>query len=580
MSEREKSVPEGSAEAGEAGERGAAATAAETPAATENTATNPTTNTKDTERLPEAMRRCAPIQTWPAYGLAVFSGFLYFLGFPGIDLWPVSLVALVPLIIAMRGQTPRRAAGLGWAAGFTMTMTGFYWLLEMLKVFSGFPLPLCFFFMAILCAYQGGRIALCGWLYGRAATRGWPAHVVFALAFVASELLYPLLFPWYFGASVHNALPLLQVADLGGPYLVGLVLVAANLAVAELIQARRDARPLDRALVAVGLSAPVVAAAYGFLRISSIEAKARESKAVKVGVVQGNQALFDRKNALAVHRRLTKDLKAKGAELIVWSEAAVPRAFLEPKYQDEVRNGITKDLGVATIVGTVLRRPVEGGAPSGSRRGQFFNTALLADETGAVLGRYDKHYLLAFGEYLPFGDRFPVLYDWSPNSGHFTEGTSIEPFVWGEHRISALICYEDILPAFVNKIVRHADPDLLVNLTNDAWFGDSTEPWIHLALAKLRAVEHRRYLIRATNSGVSAIIDATGGVVTHGGTFREEALLGEARYMRSATGYKLAGDIPWYAVALAVTVMALWSRPRRGGATKPMDRRDAGSSAS
>src|SRR5262249_8642339 len=131
-----------------------------------------------------------PLGTRPAYALAVASGLLYFLGFPGIDLWPLSLVALVPLIVALRGQTPRRAAGLGWVAGFTMTMTGFYWLMKMLQDFSGFPVPLCLLFMAILCGYQAGRIALAGWLYGRAARRGWPTAWVFALAFAASELLY------------------------------------------------------------------------------------------------------------------------------------------------------------------------------------------------------------------------------------------------------------------------------------------------------------------------------------------------------------------------------------------------------
>ena len=120
--------------------------------------------------------------------------------------------------------------------------------------------------------------------------------------------------------------------------------------------------------------------------------------------------------------------------------------------------------------------------------------ALMVDEQGAVTGRYDKEYLLAFGEYIPFGDTFPILYQWSPNSSRFSPGASFDPLPLGDHKISALICYEDILPGFVNRMVRHADPDLLVNLTNDAWFGDSTEPWIHFALAKLRAVEHRRLL--------------------------------------------------------------------------------------
>lgn len=510
-----------------------------------------------------AMLRKAALPGRIAYPLALLSGVLYFLGFPGIDIWPISLIALVPLIIALKGQPARRATALGWVAGMGMTMFGFYWLLEMLKVFSGFPTIVCVLFMTILCGYQSGRIALAGWFYGRAEARGWPAPIVFALAFVASELLYPLLFPWYFGASVHNFTPLLQVAEIGGPYLVGLVLVAANLAVAELITAKREGRPIHRVLVGIGVAAPVVAALFGYIRLGSVRDAMAAAKPIKIGIVQGNQALFNRSAALTVHKRRTQELKEKGAELVVWSEAAVPRPLSEPRYKEEVRAAITRDLGVPTIVGTVLRRPVEGGAPRGIRRSQYFNTALLAEKDGSILGRYDKQFLLAFGEYLPLGDRFPILYEWSPNSGQFTPGTTIEPFVWGEHRISALICYEDIIPAFVNKIVRHADPDLIVNLTNDAWFGDSTEPWIHLALAKLRAVEHRRFLIRATNSGVSAIIDATGAVVTHGGTFREEVLVGEARFMRATTGYKVLGDVPWYLVTAAITVMAIWTRPRR-----------------
>ena len=128
---------------------------------------------------------------------------------------------------------------------------------------------------------------------------------------------------------------------------------------------------------------------------------------------------------------------------------------------------------------------------------------------------------------------------------------------------------EDILPSFVNGVVRHANPDLLVNLTNDAWLGDSTEPWIHLALSKLRAVEHRRYLVRATNSGVSAIVDPVGRVVVHSSTFREEALLGEARFMLSTTVYEIIGDIPWWMGTFAVLGMAFFSRRRQAPSPEP-----------
>lgn len=508
-----------------------------------------------------------PLQAGVAYGLAGITGLLYFLGFPGVDIWPLSFIALVPLILALRGQTPRRAAGLGWTSGFVMTMSGFYWLLEMLKVFSGFPLPLCFVFMVLLCGYQGGRIALCGWLYGRAEARGWPPAPVFALAFVASELVFPLLFPWYYGASVHNAPVMMQVADLGGPYLVGLVLVAANLAIAEVIRAFLEARRtglglrrhLGLPVVIAGAAIPALAAIYGLVRIRAVDAAVAAAEPVKIGVVQPNLALFDRKDALRIHLKRTQELKQQGAQLVVWSEAAIPRAFREQGYEEAVQREITQKLGVPAVVGTILHRmPAARG-----ERGVSFNSALMAAEGGKIVGRFDKQYLLAFGEYIPFGETFPQLYQMSPNSGRFNRGTSLEPLRWNGHSLATMICYEDILPDFVNKLVAAGDPDLLVNLTNDAWFGDSTEPWIHLALAKLRAVEHRRYLVRATNSGVSAIVDPVGRVVVHSGTFREETILGEARWLRATTGYGLLKDVPWYLTTLAIAVMAIISKPKK-----------------
>jgi apolipoprotein N-acyltransferase len=409
--------------------------------------------------------------------------------------------------------------------------------------------------MAIHCGYQAGRIALLGWLHGRAESRGWPAAPVFALAFVASELVFPLLFPWYYGATVHNAVVFAQVADLGGGYLVGLVLVAANLGVAELVLAWRERRPRDRRVLTVAVAAPLFALLYGYPRLRQIDARAAAAEPVKVGIVQGNMPLIGRRHALKTHVARTAELRQKGVDLVVWSEGSTGMANHETPDYGEVRRVITNRLGVPTIIGGLLAR-------GRGRDFRYFNTALLSDKDGKILGRYDKQYLLAFGEYLPFGDTFPQLYEMSPNSSRFSPGKSIEPLVWGEHKISALICYEDILPGFVNGMIRHADPDLLVNLTNDAWFGDSTEPWIHLALAKMRAIEHRRYLVRSTNSGVSALVDPVGRVPLHGGTFEEEALIGVAKWMRGTTVYEVVGDWPWVLAAIASFGMAFVTREK------------------
>ncbi len=212
-----------------------------------------------------------------------------------------------------------------------------------------------------------------------------------------------------------------------------------------------------------------------------------------------------------------------------------------------MRQRITRDLGVPTIVGTLVARRTPPGHP---RQWSKLNSAMLADREGVVSSRYDKHLLLMFGEYLPLGDLFPGLYGLSPNSSAFTRGSSLDPLLFGDKRLATTICYEAIIPGFFNDMVRHAKPDLLVNMTNDAWFGDTIEPWQHLALAKLRTVEHRRYLARATNTGISAIVDATGAMVAHGGSFSEEVITGQVRYLTGGTIYQVLGDKPWWALAV------------------------------
>jgi apolipoprotein N-acyltransferase len=179
----------------------------------------------------------------------------------------------------------------------------------------------------------------------------------------------------------------------------------------------------------------------------------------------------------------------------------------------------------------------------------LFNSALASEASGEVVDRYDKRYLLAFGEYLPLGDVWPVLHEWSPNSGRFTRGTRIEPIEVTGRSIAVLICYEDIIPSYVNTIMTGGSPELIVNLTNDAWFGDTTEPWIHLALAKFRAVEHRRYLVRSVNSGVSAFVDPVGRVTGHTQTFVEASLKRQIAWLDGSPPYGWMGDLPWWIVS-------------------------------
>lgn len=510
--------------------------------------------------------RHLPLRAPAAFALAAVSGLLYWAAFPGVDLWPLAFVAWVPLIVAMQGQPAGRAACLGATAGLTMNVAGHVWLQQMLRTFSGFPSAVCFLFLFIICAYQGGRIALLGWLYARAAARGWPAPLVFAGAFAASELAYPVLFPWYYSATAHRLPVLSQAADLGGPILVGLILVAPNLALAEIALARIDARKLAKAPMWIAAVVLGVACGYGFFRIRAVEASMRAAPPVAVGVVQANMGLLEKRSrfeeGIRRHLQMSREMRDAGADVLVWSETSAMRAVRDESYRAELR-GLAERIGLPTIFGAVIVKPVDD-----ERQYVAYNSAVASDAEGEISSRYDKEYLLTFGEYLPFGEQFPILYRWSPNSGHFSPGTSLDPLIVEQggqkHRVTALICYEDILPRFTNAAVRHADPELLVNLTNDAWFGDTAEPWEHLALAQIRAVEHHRYLVRGTNSGVSSVVDPVGRVIAHGGTFREEAFVVPIHWMRERTLYEALGDWPWLLGSLATVAAAFKRRPVSG----------------
>jgi apolipoprotein N-acyltransferase len=511
-----------------------------------------------------------PLSAPIAYAGAFLSGILYWLAFPGIDAWPLAFVAWVPLLLAMHRQTARRAMLLGWVAGTTMNVAGFWWLQGMLSTFSGFPAPICFLFLLIVCAFQGGRIALQGWLYGRATARGWPHAPVFAAAFAASELLYPVLFLWYFAATVHQVPLLTQLGDVGGPIGVGLVLVAVNLALGEAALAVIERRRASIPTLATGAVVTALACAYGAIRIRMVDAAAQAAPGATVGVVQANMGLTEKRSSfdegLRRHLDLSAQVKQQGADFVVWSETSAMRPVRDSSYADELR-GVARRIGLPSIFGAVVVKRVPD-----EREYVLYNSAVSSDVEGTISGRYDKQYLLTFGEYLPFGETFPILYRWSPNSGHFTPGTSLEPLmvdVRGEkHPVTALICYEDILPRFTNDAVRHADPELIVNLTNDAWFGDTEAPWEHFALTQLRAVEHRRYFVRGTNSGVSAVVDPVGRVVAHTDTFRTEAITAPIHWMRAHTVYELLGDWPWLLLSGGLIYSAFRRRHRTA---RPLD---------
>lgn len=500
---------------------------------------------------------------WAAGG-ALLCGVLYFLAFPGIDCWPLGFVALVPLRLALLGQTPKRAFWLGWLSGLTMISLGFYWMVEMMKTFSGFSTPICMLLLLIVNAFQAGRMGLFAWLFVRGERR-FAGGPVWLCALVASELWFPVLFFWSFGAVVHSVPALTQLAELGGIFAVALVMAAVNFGLAELAAAKLQKRPLNVRATAPYLAVPVAAALYGLIRIAQIDARVAEAPKGTIGLVQANMSLTGKRNnpneGMNRHLRATRELtKAQKLDLVIWSETSVMGAILEDRANEVIPLRFSSRLHVPALFGAVLVKKVPD-----AREYAFFNSALITDVHGAVQGRYDKQELVPFSEKMPLGRQIPKLYEISPNSGQFEPGESDEPLPLGEHRIGTLICNDDAVPALANRVTKNADTDLLANLTNDAWFGDTTEPWIHLALAKFRAIEHRRFFVRSTNSGVSAFIDPVGRVLAHTETFKEQTLVHEIAWLKGRTGYELWGDYPFWIASLFAIYAAFSKRIKANG---------------
>lgn len=190
-----------------------------------------------------------------------------------------------------------------------------------------------------------------------------------------------------------------------------------------------------------------------------------------------------------------------------------------------------------------------------------YNSALLIDGQGGIIDTTDKAFLLVFGEYLPFGERYPELYDLLPEGSRFQPGTRTRPLALGMARIGVLICYEDLLPRQSMKVAAH-DPNVFVNLTNDAWFGDTAEPYHHLQLAQMRSIEYRRWLVRSTNTGVSVFIDALGRRRKETATTGAETLVMSVPLLEGRTMYAMLGD--WPLLLLAIAMLVLVGRALRG----------------
>ena len=527
-------------------------------------------------------------------------------------LFPLTWLAPVPFLTAVEGARDwRRALFAGALTGAVTIALGFHWLVYTIHVFGGVNYAVAVAGFVIFVAYSAipfvafaGLVRLCG--IG-------PLGLYPPAFWVAVEFWFPNLFPWYLATSQTLFTSLNQSADLVGHYGATFVVLWCGTALYQVLgawqgKARRDepaALPRNRTPGARGDEAEIrrfsftrvlrtlgmrgddagrrraawsAAAAlamlaaslvYGQARLAQVDAAARAAAKLDVAVVQGNISIERKGKAahLRTNQRTYRELSARsaGADLIIWPESAVERWL--PDSARRFPRELLPARHPHMIVGAITYRRLPGS------RYRKYNSAIAVSPGGAVVGRYHKRVLLAFGEYIPLAWLIGELPGMATIGDGFTPGgidsaIALPPDVRGAlgrgesgarnlppgARVGPLICYEDLMPALSRRFVRDERANLLVNLTNDAWYGRTVAPWQHARLARWRAIETRRAMVRATNTGVTTVIGPAGRMSPPLPLFTEGVLEAEVPLMEMETVYVRYGD--WFAWLMTLVTAA------------------------
>ena len=503
-----------------------------------------------------------------------FSGTLYSLSIPSIDIAFLAWFCLVSaLLCVLRRNTPP-GAGLvfigGLVCGIAAGIGRVYWIAETLVNYGGLnqmqALASTAALVLYLALYPAFFLVICRSLPSNSPFFSWLAAAVWALLDWAQSWILTG-FPWQqIGYSQHGNLSVLQFASVAGIYGLSFAVVLVNSAVTQAILVPR------RILFCAGpvLVAVIGLVAFGNHRLATVQGQSSAAEHARVVVIQGSipqdaKWKADRQRRTTDHYiELTREFMAENAgedfDLIVFPETALPYYLTDPffdEYRDRVA-GLARQLDTPILVGSLEGRREVAGYP-------IYNRAFLVDQTGELVDFADKVHLVPFGEYLPLPEIFSYLDQLTAESGRFTHGDSHRAIQVPEEdlRLGVFICYESIFPE-ITRILALDEANLLVNTTNDAWFGHTSAPYQHMAMAAVRAVETGLPLVRAANTGISGAVAPNGRVLAATELFQTTAIDVTLPSPVPATFYVRHGNVLLLLCMLGLAVAAAIARRRHG----------------
>lgn len=508
--------------------------------------------------------------SWPTFAFAVFSALLLVAAFTPFKIFPLVFVGLVPFLIRLKflAENNKRAEALwlGFITSVLFIFGGFYWVSHVAVHFGQLPWILGVLVLVLFSTFgaiQFPLFALFGFYFFRTKKLSpWLQVFMFSAAFTGIDFLVPKIFPDTLGHCLYYWFPLAQTAEWWGIY--GLTFLAAFTNAAFFV-VRKSKLPIACALIAL-----TAFHFWGDRRIKQIEDLTKQpSKSLRLNLIQANIGDLDKfasesgyypalQKVLSIYEAMSRKAVAESdPDLVIWPETAYPVLYQDhsDSQADQrkrwIRN-LTQSLGKPLLFGGYSARDT-----------QDFNSLFLVNTKGELTYEYNKSVLLAFGETLPLGPFNKIIRQIVPTIADFGHGVGPTHFEFNGFKIGPNICYELIMPDFV-RAQKKQGADFILNITNDSWFGNTTEPELHLLLALFRAIELRTPVVRATNTGISIHQSATGKVLRQTAVFEETTVpLTVSAAPQITTFYLKYGNwLPWFCLALCA-LFAVFHLSRR-----------------